>query len=82
MAESSVYALRIFFNEISTEVQRLRLSAQSQQVYIDRAKVRAARVGDGELLLDLYEVESFHSAFRESADRLENITNRMARLTS
>jgi len=73
MTNVNVHASRDFFNEISTEAQRLRLSAQSQQVYIDRAKVRAARVGDTELLLDLYEVESFHSTFRESADRLKTL---------
>lgn len=79
MAEARLHTSRNFFNEISTEAQRLRFIAQSQQVFIDRARVRAARVGDSKLLLDLDEVESFHLAFRESADRLENITDRMTR---
>ena len=80
MAEVSLYALRIFFNEISLETQRLRLIAEAQQVFIDRARIRAGRIGDKELLFDLIEVESYHIAFRESADRLENSSNRMTRL--
>lgn len=49
------------------------------EVFIDRARVRGARIGDMELLLDLDEVESFHLAFRESANRLKNIADRMTR---
>lgn len=65
------------FKEISTEARRLRLIIQSQQVYIDRARVRGARIGDSELLLDLNEVESFHLSIRECSDRLENIADGM-----
>ena len=79
MAQATVHALRDFFNEISIEAQRLRFIAQSQQVFIDRVRVRGARIGDSELLLDLEEVESFHLNMRESADRLENIADRMVR---
>ena len=79
MAEATVYASRHFFKEISIEAQRLRLIAQSQLVFIDRARIRAARIGDSELLLDLDEVESFHVSIRESSDRFENIADRMVR---
>ena len=82
MAEATVHALRDFFNEISIEAQRLRFIAQSQQVFIDRARVRGARIGDSELLFILDEVESFHSSMRECSDRLEKIAARLSYLTT
>lgn len=78
MADANVHASRDFFKDISIEAQRLRFIAQSQQVFIDRARVRGARVGDSELLFILDEVESFHSSMRECSDRLEKIADRMA----
>lgn len=79
MADATLYASHHFFKDISIEAQRLRFIAQSQQVFIDRARVRGARIGDSELLLDLDEVESFHSSLTECSDRLENIADRMVR---
>jgi len=82
MAEGTVHASREIFKDISIEAQRLRFIAQSQQVFIDRARVRGARIGDSELLFILDEVESFHSSIRECSDRLEKIAARLSYLTA
>ena len=71
MADAKVHASRAFFKDITIESQRLRLYAQSQQVFIDRARVRGARIGDSELIFILDEVESFLVSIRECSDRLE-----------
>ena len=76
MADAKVHVSRAFFKDITIESQRLRFIAQSQQVFIDRARVRGARIGDSELIFILDEVESFLLGIRECSDRLEKIVSR------
>ena len=77
MAEGSLHAQRKFFNEISIEVQRLKVVIQYIQPFIDQARVRGCRMGDNQLLALLDHIEIFFSVITESSNRLENICARL-----
>ena len=59
MTDVKVHASRDFFKELSNEVQRIKIALQSIQTFLDQARVRGSRVGDGELLTLLDHIVSF-----------------------
>lgn len=77
MAETKLHASREFFNEISIEVQRLKVVIQYIQPYMDQARVRGCRMGDKQLLELLDHIEIFFSVIKESGNRLEKMCARL-----
>ncbi len=77
MAESTLHAQRDFFNEISNEVQRLKVVIQYIQPFLDQARVRGCRTGDNLLLEILDHLDIFFSEAKESSDRLERFCSRV-----
>jgi hypothetical protein len=79
MTEIRLHASRDFFNEISIEIQQLRLIAQYLQTYIERAKERVGQTRDYHLLMMLEHLENFLWALKDRCDRLEKICERVSR---
>lgn len=71
MTNVNVHASRVFFNEISREIQELQLITQYFEVYIKRGKQRMGQTGDYHLLIILEHLESFLCALKETCARLE-----------
>lgn len=81
MTDVRLHASRVFFNEISTEIQELRLLSQYFQVYIERAKERVGQTRDYHLLVLLEHLESFLENLKERCNRLEKICEKHVALT-
>jgi hypothetical protein len=76
MTRYNVHASRVFFNEISTEIQELQLITEYFEVYIERARERMGQTGDYRLLTILEHLESFLWELKNSCNRLESACKR------
>jgi hypothetical protein len=81
MTNVNVHASRVFFNEISNEIQELRLLSQYFQAYIERAKERVGQTRDCHSVALLEHLESFLENLKERCSRLEKICEKHVALT-
>jgi hypothetical protein len=77
MTDRKLHPSCTFFKEISHESKRIKIAIHYIQTFIDQAKVRGSRMGDGELLILLEHAESFFAVMRESSARLEKLCEQL-----